>query len=182
MATTMRNAVRRMTVLAAVVVIAWSLLGGTHGAAAATVQWVGPYADGCFYFTDGYTASWAACWRTDGYIGVVNAQNGGWVLAAIVGYDGYGCLAAWVGNIAYVYNCPPLVASTLWGDYIITNYVPGTGVSTIGGQGLPAGSFPTLTGNALIDAINVASQYHDAAVWLQPRCVTWDGVVCYASS
>jgi hypothetical protein len=181
MATTMRRAIGRAMVLAVMVALVWGLFGGAQGAAAGGAQWIGPYSDGCYYYTDGVVSYWAACWRTDGNVGVVQAQNGQWVLAAVVGYDGYGCLAAWVGGMEYVYACPPLVAQTLWGDYTITNYVPGSGYTTIGGQGLPAGSFPTLTGNALIDSINVASQYYDAGVWLQPRCVTWDGYTCYAS-
>jgi len=184
MATTMRRAIRTIGMLAAIAAIAWSLAGGAAAAAGAGYQqWTGPYADGCYYYGNDAAASWAACMRADGTVGVVQAQNGEWVPAAVVGYDAYGCLASWINGQETIYACPPLVASTLWGDYTITNYTPGPGYTTIGGDGLPAESFhANLTGNALIDAINVSSNYYDVGVWLQPRCVTWDGYVCLASS
>lgn len=174
----------RIGKVAVALALIWCLLGGTAPAPtiASGFQWTGPYADNCYYYGDQTASYWAVCPLTTGQVNVYQAQWGQWVAVALVGYDSFGCLAAWIGGIEYVYTCPALVGQTLWGDYTITNWTPGTGVSTIGGEGLPAGSFPTLTGNALIDAINVASQYNDAALWLQPRCLYWSGSVCYVAS
>jgi hypothetical protein len=179
--TAMRRMAQVIGLAAAIAGLACGLLGGSAKAGGA--QWIGPYSDGCWYYGDGATAWWAACPRSDGMVGVVAAQNGQWVLVAIVGYESHGCLAAWMNGQETIYACPTLVGSTYWGDYTITNWTPGPGYTTIGGDGLPAESFhAALTGNALIDAINVASNYQDVSLWLQPRCVMVDSSTCVIES
>jgi hypothetical protein len=155
--------------LVAIAAIAWSMLGGGQVARASNgyEQWMGPYNTGCYYYTDGYSASIAACPRGDGANDFYLAANGQWAYSFTAGYDANGCYYVTDGDNT-VYACP---------DTVFTNYTDSwlDGMSS-GNEG------SWTTGNAQIDAMMISFNAQLNATWVQPTCVQVIGNVCYYQS
>lgn len=189
MTTTMtRRMMRALGLLTVVAAIAFGLAGvGTARASNGYETWVGPYADGCYLYWDGYQYTTDACPRGDGSFNFYVPSNGQWAYSYTAGYDANGCYFFWNGYQYTVYTCPVSVGQTKWStmggdsvlfpDVVITNYTPGSGYTTIGGDSVSGGWTPT--GNALIDSIMIEANYEANAIWLTPTCIEVVNGVCY---
>src|SRR3954471_9920800 len=155
-----------------------SVIGAGHVAGAeGSMSWA-PFTDGCYYLTDGSAHYERACARGDGAWEYSTAIDGQWHYDHSVNVNASGCLVAWNNSGVLAERCPqPAVTnSTMGGESVVFPDVritgpggapitPGSGYTTIGGQGLDYVS-PGLTGNPLIDLIMIDAQFHDASIWM----------------